>query len=884
MTRIWGWLLEILRRVSFRTRRSSLDEQLREEMQFHLDMLTRDNEARGMSPESAREVARRQFGSSTMLREASRMHWSLGWIDAIWQDVRYGVRSLARTPAITLTVLITLTLGIGATTTVVAFLDATLLHPIALRDVDRLVTVCQAAPSESTCEQLSPGNYASIRDARTVLQDVALSRYWDVTVSGRTAATAAEGALVTRNYFSVLGVTPFIGRSFTQADADASTSGATVVILSYAFWQRRFNADPDIVGRSVTLNGIPRTVIGVLRKNEGFPTNTAMWGPLTIPVNAASNRNYFDGSIVLGRLRSGATASDAARDVSSIQRRLSLESPTTADWRFIAAPLKEYRTADVRPSVLLVAGAVIGVLLIACANVGNLMLVRATAREREVAVRAALGAGRGQLARQLIIEGVLLSLAAGILGVLAGEFGVTLAKQGVPADLASFLPGWQAMGVNRHVLQMMLGVCVAIGVGFSAFPAFRAARTDLTGALKQGTRGNTVGRRIARVRTAFVVGEIALAVILVAAAGLLVQSFTNLTAASTGLQPDHVLTLHLQLPATLDASQAAMYHRAVVQRLEALPGVRRTALIDRLPLSNSNNLNNFVPDSRPTLSILQGPNAHEEVVTPGYFSVMGIPQVSGREFNDGDRDTTTSVVIVNRTMADRYWPGASAIGRTIRMGLQGRNQYTIVGVVGDVHYAGADEMPGAEVYFPMKGYVWNTDVAIQTVGNPVEMMQEVIKTVGAIDPSVAITRAMTMRAMMARHYSLNSLLANVLAIFALIALVIAASGIYGVVSYGVAQRTQEIGVRMALGAKYHTVVRMVLVDGARMATIGVVLGIIGAWFTGKTLAFLLYGVAPRDPVTLIIVAFILAVVALAASYFPARRAGRVEPVVALRYE
>jgi predicted permease len=883
MTGIWGWLSEMVRRVSFRTRRSSLDDQLREEMEFHLAMLARDNEVRGMTPEAAREAARRQFGSSTMLREASRMHWSLGWIDALWQDVRYGVRSLMRTPGITLTVLVTLTLGIGATTTVVAFLDATLLHPIPLRDVDRLVTICQAAPSESTCEQLSPGNYTSIRNVRTVLQDVALSRYWDVTVSGRTAATAAEGALVTPNYFSVLGVTPLVGRSFTQADASAS--GATVVVLSYAFWQSHFNADPGVVGRGVTLNGIPRTVIGVLRKNDGFPTNTAVWGPLTIPANIAANHNYFDGSMVIGRLRPGATVTDAARDIVSIQRRLAYESPATNDnWRLITAPLKEYRTADIRQSVLFLVGAVTGVLLIACANVANLLLVRATTREREVAVRAALGAGRGQLARQLIIEGVLLSLAAGILGALAGEFGVTLAKQGVPADLASFLPGWQAMDVNRHVLQMMLGTCVVIGVGFSAFPAFRAARTDLTGALKQGTRGSTTGRRIARVRSTLVVTEIALAVILVAAAGLLVQSFTKLSAASTGLRLDHVLTLHLQLPATLNASQAAAYHGTVVQRLETLPGVRSAALIDRLPLSNNNSTSNFIPDSKPDLSILQGPNAHMEVVTPGYFTVMGIPQLSGRDFNDGDSDTTVSEIIVNRTMANRYWPDGSAIGHTIRMGLEGRQHYTIIGVAGDVHYAGADEAPGPEVYFPMGKQRWSTDVAIQAVGDLGGMAQQVIRTVGAIDPSVAVTRVLTMRAMMARHYSFNSLLADVLAIFALIALVIAASGIYGVVSYGVAQRTQEIGVRMALGAKYHTVVRMVLLDGARMAAIGVILGIVGAWFTGKTLAFLLYGVAPRDPVTLIVVALILGAVALAASYFPARRAGRVEPVVALRYE
>lgn len=882
MTNLWNWITSLARRMAFRTHRSSLDDELREEMQFHLEMLTRDNEARGMSHDAAVEAARRQFGSATMLREASRSQWSLGWIDAVWEDLRYGVRSLIRTPGISVTAVITLALGIGATTTVVAALDATLLHPIPLHDVDRIVTVCQAGRSESDCEQLSPGNYISVRDARTVLQNVALSQYWSVTLSGRTAAAAVDGALVTSNYFSVLGVTPLLGRLFAPADAGASVNAAAVVILSYPFWLGHFNADPGVVGRTVIVNGIPRTIIGVLRKDDAFPTNVGIWGPIDVPATAVSNRSLFNGSIVLGRLRLGATAADAARDVAAVQRRLMRESPaTSAGWRFIAAPLKDFRTSDVRASILLITAAVAGVLLIACANVANLLLVRATAHEREVAVRAALGAGRGQLARQLVLEGLLLSLTGGIFGVIAGDMGVTLAKRSVPADLASFLPGWNNMGVNSHVLLMMLGICVLIGVGFSIVPAFRAARTDLTGALKQGARGSSAGHRTARIRTALVISELALAVILVTAAGLLVQSFTKLTAAGTGLRPDRVLTLHLQLPTASDTSLVNAYHRTVLRRLEAMPGVRRAALIDRLPLSNSNNSSNFVPDSRPSLDILQGPSAHEEVVTRGYFDVMGIPQINGRDFNSSD---TRDAVIVNRTLADRYWSG-DAIGHTIRVNSGGHDAYTIVGVVGDVRYAGADEAPGPEIYFPMSArLIRNTDVAIQTTGNPAEMIQQVVKAVGAIDPSVAVTQAMTMRAMIARHYSFNSLLANVLAIFALIALVIAAAGIYGVVSYSVAQRTQEIGIRMALGAKYHTVVRMILVEGARVAAIGVVLGIIGAWFAGNALAFLLYGVAPRDSVTLVTVALVLGAVALAASYFPARRAGRVEPVIALRYE
>jgi len=883
MTSIWGWLSEILRRVSFRTRRSSLDEQLREEMQFHLDMLTRDNEARGMSPGSARETARRQFGSATMLREASRMHWSLGWIDAIWQDVRYGVRSLVRTPGITLTALVTLTLGIGATTTVVTLLDATLLHPIALHDVDRIVTICQVNTGPD-CQHLSPGNYVSIRDAQTAFQSVALSQYWSVTVSGATAATIGTGAVVTPNYFSVLGVTPILGRSFTQADANASASGPTVVILSHAFWVRHFNADRRVIGHSILLNGVPRTVVGVLDKDDGFPTDADIWGPLRLSAGDAANRESVN-STVFGRLRPGATATGAARDVAAIQRRLMRESPpTTVGWRFVTAPLKEFRTGEVRQAILLVVAAVVGVLLIACTNVANLLLVRAAARQREISVRSALGAGRAQVARQLVVEGLLLSFTGGMFGVALGEIGVSSLKSNVPAYLGAYLPGWNAMSINWHVLMMMLGVCIVVGVGFSAFPALRATRTDLTDALKQIGRGNTGGRRIAKIRMALVISDLALAVILVTAGSLVTQSFINLTAASTGLQPDHVLTMKVRLPSTLDANQAIAYNHTVLRRLQTLPGVRRAALIDLLPLSNSNSFTNVIPDTRPTLQFMQAPSARQEFVTPDYFAVMGIPIIYGRSFRTNDTDSATSVVIVNRTMAKRFWPDGNAIGHTIRLGERDGDRYTVIGVAGDVLYSGADEGAKPEVYRPMQGRLWATDVVVETAGDPAAMEQAITRYVGDINPSVAVTMVMPMRAMIARHYTLYRVLARGLAFFALIALVIAASGIYGVVSYGVAQRTQEIGVRMALGAKYHAVVRMVLVDGARMAAIGVMLGLIGAWFTGKALAFLLYGVAPRDPVTLIVVAALLGAVALAASYFPARRAGRVEPVVALRYE
>ncbi|HSU96301.1 MAG TPA: ABC transporter permease, partial [Gemmatimonadaceae bacterium] len=584
---MWSWIAATSRRLSFRAHRASLDEELRDEMQFHIDMLARDNEARGMTPEAAREAARRQFGSSTMLREASRMHWSLGWIDALWQDVRYGIRSLIRTAGVTVTALLTLTLGIGATVMVVALVDATLLHPIALRDVDRIVTICQTNAGPS-CQQLATGNYVSIRSAPTALKDAALMQYWSATVSGRDGATVATGAVVTPNYFAVLGVTPFLGRSFTRADADASASQPAVVILSYGFWRGNFNADPGIIGRSVEIGGVPVTVIGVLRKDDGFPAGVDMWGPLQLTASAAADRES-ENSMVFGRLRPGATVADAARDVSGVQRQLIRESPSTnAGWRFVTAPLKQFRVADYRPSVLLITAAVIGVLLIACANVGNLQLVRTLARERELAVRAALGAGRAQLARQLVIEGLLLALTGGAAGVMVGEFGLAETKHIVPAYLTDLLPGLSTMSINWRVLALMLGVCVAIGVGLSAFPAFRAARTDLTGALKQGARGGTTGRKAARVRTTLVVSEIALAVMLVTGAALLIQSFTKLSAANTGLQSHHVLTMHLTVPSTFDEARVEKYHHTILRRLETLPGVRNAALVNLLPLSGHN--------------------------------------------------------------------------------------------------------------------------------------------------------------------------------------------------------------------------------------------------------------------------------------------------------
>jgi predicted permease len=485
---------------------------------------------------------------------------------------------------------------------------------------------------------------------------------------------------------------------------------------------------------------------------------------------------------------------------------------------------------------------------------------------------------------------VLLSLVGGAFGLVIGAFGVRSLKQSVPADLASYLPGWNGMGIDWYVVTVVLIICVAVGIGFSLVPVYRAARTDLTGALKQGARGATGGRHVARMRSSLVIAELALAVMLLACASLLVQSFARISAARTGVQPDHVLTLTLTAPATMNATQTVVYHRAILQRLQRTPGVTGAAFINLLPLSNSNNGSNFIPDSRPDLTLMQAPNAHDEIVTPGYFATMGIPILHGRDFNETDQgmdsDSSASPVIVNRRLAERFWPGESAIGHTIRMGYEGRYRHTIVGVVGDVWYDGADNPPGPEVYHPMTGIYTtrNTDFVIRTAGDPALMAQQLAKLVAGIDPSVAVTRVMTMRAMIARHNSLYNVLANVLAIFALIATLIAAAGTYGVISYSVAQRTQEIGVRMALGAKYGTVVRMIIMDGARIAAIGLALGLVGAWFAGTTLAFVLYGIAPRDPVTLISVVVLLGAVAMLASYLPARRAGRVEPVVALRYE
>lgn len=882
MTSLWNWITSLARRMAFRTHRSSLDDELREEMQFHLEMLTRDNEARGMSHDAAVEAARRQFGSATMLREASRSHWSLGWIDAVWEDLRYGVRSLIRTPGISVTAVITLALGIGATVAVVALVDATLLHPIPLRDADRIVTICQSNEA-SGCYELSPGNFISIRATPTALENMALAQSWDVTVSGRITSNSTAGMTVTPNYFSVLGVTPLLGRLFTRSDADASAQHPTVVIVSYAFWQRQLNGDPNVIGRAVSLNGLPRTVIGVLHSADAFPTSTDVWGPLKLQPDASSDRESVN-SLVIARLRPGASPADASRDVSSIQRHLAKEFPSSnAGWTFAVAPVEAYLTSNIRPAILLIATAVAGVLLIACANVANLLLVRAVAREREISVRAALGAGRAQVACQLLIEGLLLSLTGGVFGVLLGEIGVKVLKNSVPGFFMQFLPGWEHIGINWDVLALTLAVCIVVGVGFSAFPALRAARVDLTDALKQSGRGSTGGRHAARLRKGLVISEIALAVVLLAAAALLIQSSIRVSEASSGLQPDHVLTMTLHLPGTMNENQAVTFNQTALQNLMALPGVQHAAFIDQLPLSNNNSQANFIPDSRPTLLFMQAPIARETYVTQDYFHAMGIPQISGREFNSSDLDSAVSVVIVNRTLANRYWPRGDALGHTIGMNYEGRHRYTIIGVVGDVAYEGADAPPNPEVYHPMR-FAWTTDVAVRTAGDPAAMAPEITKTFTTAEPSIAITQVMTMNAMIARHYAYNRILAGSLSIFAFIALVMAAAGIYGVVSYGVTQRTQEIGIRMALGAKYHTVVRMILVEGARVAAIGVVLGIVGAWFAGNALAFLLYGVAPRDPVTLVTVALVLGAVALAASYFPARRAGRVEPVIALRYE
>jgi putative ABC transport system permease protein len=807
-------------------------------------------------------------------------------MDTLSQDIRYALRRLLKSPGFAAVVILTLGLGIGANSAIFSVVNGVVFRSLPYPQPDRLIRLFQVG-DDGGLATFTPMNYL---DAQAGMHSLASSAA--LTGAGYTLTSDGEpervdGAETSASFFDVLGVSPAMGRGFLP---DENQPGKThVAVISHGLWTRRFNADPGILGRSVLLNSEPYTIVGVMPEGFSYPTKRDVWTPLEYDTEFTQQSRGAWYLSIIARLKPEATVEQAAGEVAAIGRRLETEFPeTNLNVKMTAVGLHSYITGDIKPKLLVLLAAVGFVLLIACANVANLLLARAAAREGEIAVRAALGAGRARLMRQLLTESVVLAIGGGLLGLLFAVLGTKLLLSLQPAGI----PRLDVVRVDGAVIAFTAAIAIATGVLFGMIPAFQATRGDLVGSLKEGGKGALASRRAGRMREGLVIAEIALAVMLLAGAGLLMRSFARLQSVNPGFRTGESLTFRTALPAAAyreEAQRASFYQRAI-ERISALPGVTTVGAISGLPLSGTSFGFTFTIEGDPPPRPGEEPAMQTRVVTPGFFKAMDVPLLRGRGFAATDNAASPQVVLLNEAAVKRFFPSSNPIGRRIELGWgrgPGRpsNGGEVVGVVGSVKQFGLDEVEQPEIYIPhaqqpMAGMTYVVHTAVE----PTTLAGAVRRELKALDPSLPVTALEPLEAVVARSISQPRFYMLVLGIFAAVALVLASIGIFGVVSYAVAQRTREMGIRIALGATRERVMRMVLGNAMRLAVIGVVVGTFAAVAVSRTLATLLFDLSPTDPMTYVVVGVGLSFVALMASYLPAWRATRVDPVVALRAE
>jgi putative ABC transport system permease protein len=806
-------------------------------------------------------------------------------MDSLLRDLRFAVRSLLKRPALTIIAIVTLAIGIGANSAIFSFINALLLKPLPFPDPERVVALWDKVPSRGVeRNEVTVGNYLDWRAQNKTLEQLAIYRWWSTNLTGADSPERVQGFQVTTNFLDVVGVKPIMGRSFSTEEAEPGKDA--VALLTYSLWQRRFGADPNIVNKTISTNGITRTVIGVMPPEFNYPKGAEIYAPLAITPELARNRGNH-AYLGIGRLKPGVSLQSAQADFDTIAAQLERQYPEANTGRGIVIYPILQDTVRMYSTALWVMMAAVGfVLLIGCANVANLMLARATGRQREIALRTALGASRLRIIRQLLTESVVLALLGGALGVLIGYWGVDLLRTANPGEAARFAPGWNHLGINLPVLAFTFLISVLSGVLFGLAPAWQLSKPDLNSALKEGSKQASSGSH--RLRGLLVVSEIALSLMLLVSAGLLIRSFLQLVKTDPGFNSENLLTMNLVLPAAKykDEPQRATFYSDLVRRVGEVPGVESAAAVNHLPLGGSNSSTSFLIEGLPEPSPGQELSGRYRVCTPDYFKTMGIAVLKGRSFTEQDKAGSPWVVIINETLARKYWPETDPIGKRMRYpGPLDQNPWMqVVGVVKDVKHE--MNLPITEdFYTPHAQDAWQSMVLIaKTKVEPAAMAAPIRQQVVAIDKDQPVFDVKTMREVRSTSLALYSFSSIMLSIFAGVALLLAAIGIYGVMSYAVTQRTQEIGIRMALGARATDVLKLVVKNGMLLAFIGVAVGLAGAFALTRLLESLLVGVTPTDAVTFSIVTFGLLLIALLACYVPARRATKVAPMIALRYE
>lgn len=877
-------------------RRKSVETELEDELRFHLERQVEKYVQSGMNCEEAQRRARVEFGGVELVKEEARDARGVSLIETVARDVRYGLRTLRSNSGFSVIAILTLALGIGATTAIFSVIDSVLLRPLPYADPASLVMVWEKDSQGSNPRNtVSPPDFLDWGSRNSVFSGMAGLFDQRANLTGNGAPQEVVLQDVTANFFSILGVNPVLGTGFTPENGQPGRDD--VLVLSYGLWNERFGGDPSIIGKTITLSGHTLTVVGVAPESfqwfikDGSLTGAKpqMWTPWIIPKELYDRKNAGRFMTVVARLKLGVTVHQAQTQMSTIAAQVAQEHPDfNGHWGANVVAVREQISGDLRPALLILLGAVGLVLLIACANVSSLLLARAAAREREIAIRTAIGASPWRIACQLVTESILLAVMGGGLGVVLAYWGTNALLAASPRNLLNMA----SVSMDVRVLAFAAGATLLGGLLFGFLPSYISAHSSISETLKEGGRSSSEGKRRGIARNAFVVVQMCLALVLLAGSGLLIRSFIRLVGVDPGFDASHLLTFKVTLPSSKYKTdrECQVFFQQLLTRLSRLPGVRSATMNSFPPFSGLGADTGVHILSQPARSLMDLPDAAVRVVGPDYFHTMEIPLRTGRTFNEQELTEARHVVIVNQAFVDKYMSGTNPLGQKAVIFMQsleesGNTPSEIIGVVGDVRQMGLDTPGEPTVYWPHPELVYSgMTILVRTSNDPLALISAARHELQQMDPEQPMAAVATMEQLLGDSLSRSRFTMFLLAIFAAIALLLASVGIYGVIAYGVTQRTQEFGIRIALGAERRDVLRLVLGQGARLALLGIGLGAILALMLSKFLAALLYGISPSDPLTFVGVAFLLGFVALAACYVPARRAMKVDPMLALRYE
>ena len=877
----------IKKRVAAIFRRNQLDCEMDAELRSHIELHAEDLMREGAPRDEALRQARLAFGGLDRAKEECRDATGISFLESLVQDVRFGLRMLRKNPGFTAVAVLTLALGIGANGAIFSVVNSVLLHPLAYNDPDRLVTILHYGTAP-----VAPANYLDYRDQSKSFEAMGAAQAWSPNLTDVAQPERLMGLRVTQNMLPLLGIQPQVGRLFNQGE---DTSGNDrEVILSYGLWQRRFSGDPSALGKSMLLDGVSYAIVGVMPPSFHFApfwvTHAELWAPLSIESSAKGRGG--NSLRLFARLKTGVMLSQARAEMATITARLEQVYPGT-NTNIVVTPLKEKVVGNIEAPLLVLLAAVAFVLLIACANVAHMLLARAAARKKELAVRTALGARRSRVIRQVLTENLLLAAMGGAVGLLLAYWGTRALVALSPADI----PGVESVAIDARVVLFLLAVTALTSIAFGLVPALQSSDVSLTDALKENSRGSSDGVHRNRLRSILVASEFALALTLLIAAGLMIRTFAALESLDPGFNPHRVISMIVPVAGSSEADpgRRAIFYRQMLERVRSLPGVESAAGINHLPIAGDLWDRGFLIEGRSVPGPADLPDAIYRVATPGYFQTMGIRFLQGRDISDVDVAGAPLVVVINETLARTYWPNQNALGQHIAFATDKSPMWmTIVGVVKDPILHDWTGNPYPELYV---GAFQDTDflgisgaradyitVVVRAGGDPAAMTSSVKSAIWSFDANLPITSVVTMDDVIAKANAQPRFEMLLLSVFAGIALVLAAVGIYGVMSYSVARRTHEIGIRISLGAARADVLMLIMRQGLILVLTGSAVGIVSALMLARLMTKLLYGVAPTDPLTFVAVSVFLACVALAACYIPARRAMRVDPVTAMRSE